>query len=230
MREPPPWDEIWKSLGTKLSDATEECAWRKLLHRGTFVRNRDRTATDQTCRLKCGQVESMYHLVKCRYANTYWDRVFQFIKKVIGDPDPDFRDRAIILNMWTRTEMGSEAACAFIRHAYGCYYRDIALVDTLDKPFVPVLTFNRAVTNFANAVRRYGQNIKRFHARRKYTKKQSELPREAIEKFNTLLTIRPSDYNFDLTPQLKHAIKAADRDATEYVERHMRPQQRAAAP
>ena len=161
-------------------------------------------------------------------AKVYWDRVFHFITKVIGDPDPFFRDRAIILNMWTRTEMGSEAACAFIRHAYGCYYRDITLVDPLDKPFVPVLTFNRAVTNFANAVRRYGQNIKRFHARRKYTKKQSELPREAVEKFNTLLTIRPSDYNFDLTPQLKDAIRKADTDAAAYVESHVRPRQHAA--
>ena len=35
-----PWDKVWESLGTPISDATEERHWRKLLHRGTFVRNK----------------------------------------------------------------------------------------------------------------------------------------------------------------------------------------------
>ena len=39
-----PWDTCntvcRESLGTPISDATEERHWRKLLHRGTFVRNR----------------------------------------------------------------------------------------------------------------------------------------------------------------------------------------------
>ena len=40
-RGPPiPWRLIWPSLGTPLSDATEEREWRKLLHRGIYVRNR----------------------------------------------------------------------------------------------------------------------------------------------------------------------------------------------
>ena len=34
-----PWDKVWESLGNPISDATEERHWRKLLHRGTFVRN-----------------------------------------------------------------------------------------------------------------------------------------------------------------------------------------------
>ena len=32
------WNDIWKSIGTELSDATEEKQWRKLLHRAIFVR------------------------------------------------------------------------------------------------------------------------------------------------------------------------------------------------
>ena len=37
---PIPWKKIWPSLGTKISDATEERVWRIQLHRGTRVRNR----------------------------------------------------------------------------------------------------------------------------------------------------------------------------------------------
>ena len=64
IRGPPiPWDLIWPSLGTPLSDATEERNWRKLLHRAIFVRNRD-PKVSHDCRLKCGcKDESMLHLI-----------------------------------------------------------------------------------------------------------------------------------------------------------------------
>eukprot|EP00966_Prymnesium_polylepis_P303909 7020967-Prymnesium_polylepis.1 len=35
-----PFDKVFASMGTPLSDATEERQWRKLIHRATFVRNR----------------------------------------------------------------------------------------------------------------------------------------------------------------------------------------------
>ena len=80
-----PWNEIWKSIGTFLSDATEEKHWRKLLHRGIYVYNRGPPSTtgkkrrrdgqqrrhDTGCRLKCGQEESMLHLTKCRNTAQY---------------------------------------------------------------------------------------------------------------------------------------------------------------
>ena len=48
IRGPPiPWEKIWPTLGTPLSDATEERNWRKLLHRAIFVRNRDPKAPCQ---------------------------------------------------------------------------------------------------------------------------------------------------------------------------------------
>jgi hypothetical protein len=37
-----PWPLVWESLGTPISDASEEKHWRKLLHRGIFVHNRQR--------------------------------------------------------------------------------------------------------------------------------------------------------------------------------------------
>ena len=49
IRGPPiPWEKIWPTLGTPLSDATEERNWRTLLHRAIFVRNRDPKAHRMT--------------------------------------------------------------------------------------------------------------------------------------------------------------------------------------
>ena len=42
-----PFDIIWPSLGTPLSDATEEKQWRKMLHRAINVRNRHPEAPSQ---------------------------------------------------------------------------------------------------------------------------------------------------------------------------------------
>ena len=62
---PIPWEKIWPTLGTPLSDATEERNWRKLLHRALFVRNRDPKARSHDCRLKCSCTdESMLHLIQ----------------------------------------------------------------------------------------------------------------------------------------------------------------------
>ena len=73
IRGPPiPFKDIWPTLGTPLSDATEERNWRRLLHRALFVRNRDRTAPTHACRLNCGNPnESMLHLIECHLARPY---------------------------------------------------------------------------------------------------------------------------------------------------------------
>ena len=40
----PVWKTVWSSLGTPLSDPTEEKQWRKLLQRALNTRNRDTRA------------------------------------------------------------------------------------------------------------------------------------------------------------------------------------------
>ena len=132
-----PWPLIWPSLGTPLSDATEEKSWRNLLHRGTFVHNRDMNALSSLCRLRCGQIESILHIIKCRMAKPFWDKVFHFICLVTNAPPPQYRVQAIIFNMWTRDTLGPIEARAIIRHAYGCFYNDFSNVDLQGKRFVP---------------------------------------------------------------------------------------------
>ena len=60
------WKAVWHSIGTPLSDPTEEKAWRKFLHRAINAKNRHPSAPDHDCRFKCGcKDESMIHLLKC---------------------------------------------------------------------------------------------------------------------------------------------------------------------
>ena len=92
-----PLGQSWDSLGTPISDSTEEKHWRKHLRRGTYVRNRDPGLADQSCRLNCGHMdESMMHLAACLRAKSFWDRVFTFSRTVLGCPDVDSRQGAIL--------------------------------------------------------------------------------------------------------------------------------------
>eukprot|EP00966_Prymnesium_polylepis_P023374 538096-Prymnesium_polylepis.1 len=68
-----PFKKVFASIGTPLSDATEERQWRKLVHRSTYVRNRKhKQAPENLCRL-CpdSATETIMHLFECRnYAGT----------------------------------------------------------------------------------------------------------------------------------------------------------------
>lgn len=82
-------DKIWPTLGTPLSDATQEKNWRKALHRAIFTRNRDSKrikAGDTKCRLSCGCEESQLHLLECKHIRTYWIMVIKFITNVLKEP------------------------------------------------------------------------------------------------------------------------------------------------
>ena len=93
--------KVWKSIGTPLSDATEEKQWRKLLRRAIFVRNKDASAPTCACRLGCPDTESMLHLFNCRARHTkpLWTACLKFIGD-IGCGVPDRRLRGLIFGQW----------------------------------------------------------------------------------------------------------------------------------
>ena len=67
-----PFKKIFESFGTPLSDPTEERQWRKLVHRATFVRNRDPSLPDHKCRL-CGlHEERILSLFQCQATAPLW--------------------------------------------------------------------------------------------------------------------------------------------------------------
>ena len=49
------FDKLWASLGGKLTDPTEERAFRKVLHRAINANNRHPKAPTHACRLHCGE-------------------------------------------------------------------------------------------------------------------------------------------------------------------------------
>ena len=223
----PPFDEIWPSLGTPLSDATEEKEWRKMLQRAIYVRNRDseriKAGTTQ-CRLGCRCEESMWHLVKCRYTMGFWKLVMNFLETVLGQPRVNRIDIAVIFNVChvPNGTLYSIEARAFVRHAFGCFYKDFSKVDTLGHAFTPVYTFRRTMENFRNAVWAYGESIKLFKTHRRYTPLKQHVPKETLEQFPDLITIDPNTYSHSLTDKFKQACTDATDAATAYARRNDR--------
>ena len=134
------------SLGTPLSDATEERNWRKMLHRAMFTRNQDPKAPSHACRLNCGcGDEGMIHLTQCRHTRPYWTAVLTFVYKILKVPHANHVSTLIILNISRGTLINIEAR-AFTRHAFNAFYRDFAMVDTHNKHFNWKKTFDHAMT------------------------------------------------------------------------------------
>eukprot|EP00966_Prymnesium_polylepis_P151492 3500854-Prymnesium_polylepis.1 len=111
-----------------MSDPTEERHYRKQLHRGTYVRNRDKDAPDHSCRL-CGEAEEdIMHLFECRNTQPLWNKCIGFCETVLGYDRPRKIPEAIIFGLQNKAEgkLFGEDALAFLRHAYGQFYHDFA--------------------------------------------------------------------------------------------------------
>ena len=79
--------QIWRRLGTPLSDPTEEKNWRRLLHRAIDAKNtcRHSDLPDHNCRLLCGEPnESMLHMLRCTHVRPYWRACDSFATTVLG--------------------------------------------------------------------------------------------------------------------------------------------------
>ena len=136
-----------------------------------------------------------------------------FVTSVLGAPHEQFLDRLIIFNT-IQHQMASTEACAFIRHAVNCFYRDFTMVDTHDKTFTWQLTFADTVHSFRNAVYTWAETIRIFTAVRRYSnKKKKKVPLDTLTRFNKLVTFSDAGLYFRLTPQFQQAIARADADA-----------------
>ena len=155
----------------------------------------------------CHKEESMLHIVQCQKLKPFWDLVFNFITTIIGDPPPQFRPAAIIFNMWHRDHLGSESACAFLRHAFGCFYNAFSKVDLEQKLFSTPLVFHKTLLSFRSAVLRYAQTIRILYLQRRYTTLRLKLPpKESRDRFKALVVIQETFYDFELTAAFKRAI------------------------
>ena len=73
----------------------------------------------------------MYHTVVCDTGAPYWDSVFDFKETVLHEGKLRApRAQAVIFNTWNdEGTMASTPTRAFLRHAYGCYYRTLSQAD-----------------------------------------------------------------------------------------------------
>ena len=72
----------------------------------------------------------MLHLIQCLQAKPLWYAVLLLCRDVLEAPDMRRSiELAIIFNQANPKDMLPTAACAFIRHAFNCFYHDFANVD-----------------------------------------------------------------------------------------------------
>jgi hypothetical protein len=155
----------------------------------------------------CTHIESQLHIVQCHKIKPYWNLVFNFIIKVLGEPHPPNRTAAIIFNKWTQDTLGTESTCAFIRHAFGCFYDAFSQIDLTNKPFIPTLVFHETLLSFRSAVLRYAYTIRLLYIKRRFTSKKLKTPpEEARKRFAALVTINELDYKFKLTTNFQKAL------------------------
>ena len=120
----------------------------------------------------------------------------------------------MVLNRWGRDKIGQPFECAIMRHAFGCLYRDLTLMDTAQSNFVHQRTFLRMIKNFRNAVMRYGERIRRFHAARMHTNKKSMLSKHAREAHKQVIMIGDDSATYRISPALLAAVARAEAAAT----------------
>lgn len=185
------FDQIFASFGTPLSDATEERQWRKLIHRATFVRGRDNRLTEQEqrCRMCNATKESMLHIIECRHAKPLWRTCLHFCHTVLGADKHTYITAAVIFGLWQPNVLGSTAARAFLRHAFGHFYRHLNYVDFNQQRFVWQRVYRDTLISFRAAALRYAGKLRLLHTRRLYTHQQDTAPREAYERFNAFMDI-----------------------------------------
>ena len=154
-------------------------------------------------------------VVTCRYAKPYWRAVINFIKSVMG-VDPGIRiDRLIIFNLDHNNNVVKPEACAFIRHAFGHFYRDFAMVDTHGKAFQWKKTFHDTLLGFRSAVLAWAQTIRIFTANRMYAaQKKKQVPQDTLKMFPTLVEFEDRGLAFTLTQPFTNAIDSARTAAT----------------
>ena len=215
---PIPWRMIWASIGTPLSDPTEEKAWRKLLHRAINARNRHPTNPDKSCRLKCGcNDESMLHLIECRHARPLWSACAKFIRDVLGEPTHFDLRLLIIFNLANRDEVVSVQARAFLRHVFQAYYRDLTNVDLHKSIFRWQLTFNAGMRSFRDAVLRWGHSHVLLYTSRQYTNLTPAATENDRQRFGNLIEVS------GLSTEFQTAIDSAASDAANRLQHDSRP-------
>ena len=210
-----PWMRIWRSLGTPLSDPTEEKAARKLLHRAWNAKNRHPKEPDHSCRLGCGATESMLHMITCPRARPLWKACLKFCRDVLGEKDAPNQYMAVVFGTVGPDELMSESGLAFMRHALSKYYRDATLIHTKKFRIHWTRTLRDALLSYRDAVMRYAYAMRRMYANRLYTNLVEVVPEKDRDRFPRLIEISQTG-TFKLTQAFSTAVDKAVKTVDQY--------------
>jgi hypothetical protein len=183
--------KVFASMGTPLSDPTEEKQWRKLVHRATNVRNRHPNKPDHRCHLCLNHEESMFNLFQCVSTAPLWKACMHFCYTALSAPRTPDIAKAIILGLWKDDELGPEDARAFLRHAYGVFYDEFSVTDINSTPFVWQKVFRDALLSFRDAAFRRAQTIRRQFIHRVYSTLPEQVPEEELTRYSDVIGISP---------------------------------------
>ena len=203
------WSDVWGSLGTPLSDPTEEKNWRRLLHRAIDARNRHKGA-DHRCRLRCGcQDESMLHMVTCRYSKSFWAACIAFCTNVLHEPaDMSDTAKAIIFNVGRDHQLLSMPTRAFLRHAVRWWYASMTKVHKEGTIVSSQTCFHATLLKFREAVIRKCVGIRRHFIHRVHTRLTAVVPEEERAKYACVAKIELNGI-YRISPALEAAIQAS---------------------
>ena len=110
-----------------------------------------------------------------------------------------------------------EPTCAFLRHAFGCFYDAFSQIDLANRPFIHTVAFNETLLSFRSAVLRYAHTIRLLYLKRRFTSLKSKVPpAEARLRFASLVTINALDYKFKLTAAFQKALEARRHRSSSY--------------
>ena len=198
------FEKVFHSFGTPLSNSMEERQWRKMIHRGTYVKHRDQR-TDQQCRICKSENETIVHLFRCHMVKPFWKQCLQFCYKALHTRVPTLIDAAIIFGLWKRDTLGPMPARAFLRHAFSHLYRHMCYVDLKKYTFVWERAYRDTVAAFQDACLRYARRLQLLHNRRKHTRIDSA-PKDAYTSFESFMSIDFPDGSTCFSDEFKTEI------------------------
>ena len=205
------WSDVWGSLGTPLSDPTEEKSWRRLLHRATDAKNRHPRDPDQACRLRCGcNDESMDHMVRCMQCKPFWRACIAFCQTVLGET-AGMHDipMVVIFGVGRDGKLLGMLTRAFLRHAVRWWYDSMCSVYKEKTAFVWKSCLHMTLLKFREAVVRKCASIRRHYIHRVYTPLTEVVPEEERTRYATLAKIQ-LDGSYTLTAAFRLAITQAE--------------------
>ena len=207
------WQELWSSIGTPLTDPTEENAWWRLIQRAWNAKNRHPTEPDKSCRLNCGcNDESMLHMITCSRAKPLWRACLKICTTLFNERGGLNIVSAIVFNQDNGKMLGPLTR-AFLRHATQQYYQDVTNVAKHKRAFFWETTLHAALIRLRSAALRKGYEIRKHFVLRKHTHLVGVVAEEERKKFAPLIMIDQQGHSA-LAPAFARIIEDAESSAT----------------